>query len=253
MHTPAAPPLVVLSPHPDDAAFSVSLTIRTALARALPVRVITVFSRSFFAPFGPDGDTDAVTALRRAEDDRWSRRLGPLLTRVDLELPDAALTLERAGDTDPIAPLELVGPDAVRRDVVASLLGPHVADASLVLAPLGLGRHLDHIIVRDAAITCVPAPHLMFYEDLPYAAELDEASLCAVVASEERPSGRDLYPFITDVSSDPADKYRDIMTYRSQIDSAGAWALVAFSGRYQRSERLWGVAAATPPIPCRRG
>ena len=38
----------------------------------------------------------------------------------------------------------------------------------LVVAPLGIGLHVDHIVVAQVALQLVEPSHLLFYEDVPY-------------------------------------------------------------------------------------
>lgn len=248
MDTPHAPTLVVVSPHPDDAAFSASQAVRAALARRWRVVVVTVYSGSAFAPFGPDGDADAVTPLRRAEDRAWVARLGASARLVDLGRPDAALRPEHLGDFDPIARFPFDASDLAEKAVVEALLAAAFAGADAVLVPLGLGEHLDHILVRDAAVAASDRCALAFYEDLPYAATLSPSEVRAGVETTASALGRALVERRV-ATFDPMARHRDCLTYRTQIDSEGAWALVAFCGRYGGAERLWVEAGAGRTLP----
>lgn len=249
MVTPDAPTLVVVSPHPDDAAFSASQAVRAALARGWTVVVVTVYSGSAFAPFGPDGDAEAVTTLRRAEDRAWVARLGPAARLIDLGRPDAALRPEHLGDFDPVARSPLDPADLRESAELVALLAPAFEGASVLLLPLGIGEHLDHVLVRDAGVSargdrCT----LAFYEDLPYAATLSPSEVGAAVETTALTLGRPLLARRVPLA-DPALRRRDCLAYASQIDSEGAWALVAFCGRYGGAERLWVEADAERALP----
>ena len=163
-----------LSPHLDDAAFSAG-TIIALLAAHEEVVVATVFTRSVASPqgfaltcqtdkgFAPEVD---YMAIRRAEDEAACAILGA--RAVWLDLPEAphrgygsALALFGARRED----------DALER--VLATIAPLVSKASSVYAPLGLGDHVDHHLVRDAVETLRP-DRLMLWEDMPYALRLTE-------------------------------------------------------------------------------
>lgn len=239
----------MVSPHPDDAAFSASQAVRAAIARGWRVVVVTVCSGSAFAPFGPDGDAAAVTALRRAEDRAWVARLGASARLVDLGRPDAALRPEHLGDFDPIARSPLSAADLEEKTALEALLGPTFEGAAALLLPLGIGEHLDHVLVRDAAVAVAAGRYaLAFYEDLPYAATLTPSEVRAGVETAALALGTPLVERRV-ASFDPMVRHRDSLTYRTQIDGEGAWALVTFCGRYGRAERLWVEVGAARALP----
>jgi len=148
-------PIAVVSPHLDDAVLSAWLVLRRSQAR-----VVTCFAGV------PDkavsGNWDSVTAgsagrstvgIRRSEDLRALARTNT--EPVHLELLDVQYRLpSEEGDL----PLRL-----------ASLLEPHVRDAEEVWIPAGLGDHVDHLMVRQAAMVATSRHKRRYlYADLPY-------------------------------------------------------------------------------------
>lgn len=140
-----------LSPHLDDAALSCPAAIRGA-----PSHVATIFTEG-----------DASYAGRRAEDARALALLG--VEPIHLGLRDApfrhphfssftALLLERRADPEAL--------EQAKR-AIAELLAR--LQPERVYAPLGVGGHVDHRLVHDAARAVVPREQLTFYEDRPYA------------------------------------------------------------------------------------
>lgn len=249
MDPASTPTLLAISPHPDDVAFSASQAVRSALAAGWRVVVCTVFSRSAFAPFGPDGDTDAVTALRRAEDRAWVAALGAGVSLVDLGRPDAALRPEHLGDFDPVATDPLGPLDLFEMATLMAHFESLVAAATALLLPLALGEHLDHVLVRDAAIRAAKGRcALAFYEDLPYAATLSPSEVGVGVERAAMALGTPLVARRTP-RLDPILRRRDCLLYASQIDSEGAWALVAYGGRHGGAERLWIEADMVARLP----
>lgn len=160
---------VAVSPHLDDAVFSAGAALSALVRAGWAVTVVTAFTAGLPEPRGfalacqtdkglaPEVD---YLALRRAEDAAALRRLGvPAL--VHLPFPEAP----HRGYAS--APELFAGVRA--DDDVATALAPALAEqlegADLVLAPLGLGGHADHLQVL-AALGDRP---LVRWHDLPYA------------------------------------------------------------------------------------
>lgn len=92
-------------------------------------------------------------------------------------------------------------------DVAAVSQGLSVLpDFDVLIAPLGLGGHLDHIVTREAARRLVPSDKLGYYADLPYATRME---------SVEAPLGLKEYRLL--VEGGAARKERMAGLYSSQI------------------------------------
>jgi LmbE family N-acetylglucosaminyl deacetylase len=158
----------VLSPHRDDAVFSLGRWMRCWLEHSWAVRIFNFYTVSEYAPWitGADRSRTAVVS-RRADEDRAAIRLvSPRIEQRSFRLLDAPLRLGV-----PVAGVMQVNSTEVResdRRTICGLLD-HIEPSAFVLAPLGLGGHIDHLTVRQAAVACLPAHRLAFYEDLPYA------------------------------------------------------------------------------------
>jgi LmbE family N-acetylglucosaminyl deacetylase len=166
---------VAVSPHLDDAVFSAGGVLAGLAAGGYDVSLVTVFTGSVAEPSGfatrcqtdkgipPEVD---YMALRRDEDLRAVALLG-LEEAVHLDLPEAPHRGYHSAEElfHRVRP----GDDGAAR--VAAALGP-VLDArrpDLVLAPLGTGEHVDHLVVTEALRWLDhPAP-LVRWRDLPYA------------------------------------------------------------------------------------
>jgi LmbE family N-acetylglucosaminyl deacetylase len=201
-----------VSPHPDDIALSCGGLILSLLTMDHEIDIVTLFSGSgryerltpyqqLALGFGAQdrwepnptegganadahGDPDAavttaetvptpaeVMTLRREEDRAYARLVG--VNIVHLDLPDAVfrdyvgddqlLGAPRADDPAPVAELR-----AVVRDLRPDRFN----------VPLGVGGHVDHRLARQAGMALVRAGDvdpgiLRFYEDFPYAYNLD--------------------------------------------------------------------------------
>ncbi len=235
--------LTIVSPHRDDVPFSLFLSLSRWRSLPLKVNVVTVFTVSVYAPLAGAlaGDFEeirsAVTSLRKRED----RRVFHLI--------DKRITVETLGFLD--APLRLgISTDCVCRPENASIeTRPEVEMLSrrfrnyfrrgLVLAPLALGDHVDHLTVRAAAIQSSVRQKLGFYEDLPYAAWVSETSLRAAVSYAERSTGVPLKSAVVRQKRYVSLKRRIAGQYQSQISRDDAIAIARFAANYGGGERIW--------------
>ena len=168
--------LLYLSPHLDDAVLSGGGHIAQSVRKGLRVRVVTVFA----GDPSPGTDSPAARELRvrfgleaepgvsrRAEDAESCKKLGAACEHW--EFLDAMYRTGFQGE--PLYPTlaslySAPADDAVLSAVVQRLTAAEGAD--LVVAPLAVGGHVDHRMVRMAAER-VFGPALACYEDFPYA------------------------------------------------------------------------------------
>ncbi len=171
---------VVLSPHFDDGVLSCGGRIAMQCASAVPVRVITLFGGAAgdeVPPFARVqhtmwGDPPDANLLRRAEDRAAYARLGCADVH-HLDAPDAVYRLGPDGAAlygseqaifGPIHPYEAAYPEALA-ELTRALLP---VDAT-VLAPLGVGNHVDHQLARAVGLALLKEGwRVGFYEELPY-------------------------------------------------------------------------------------
>lgn len=170
---------LVLSPHVDDAALSVGARLAARRGHGGRQRVCNVFSDQSYQT-GLRVPASALGDVARAEDRLAGRILG--YERRDLGLAGAqdrhGLALARTlgwSEARVRAEPAFVREVPALADRLAALLSQPECRAARVLAPAGLGGHLDHVLVALAARRLLAdrllAPgRLAFYEDLPYAA-----------------------------------------------------------------------------------
>ncbi|ASO18725.1 LmbE family N-acetylglucosaminyl deacetylase [Actinoalloteichus hoggarensis] len=138
--------LLLLSPHPDDIAWSLGGTVARLGAAGADLRVLTFFGRSRYAPGHPAHGEAETTRVRALEEETWARAAGVRLRRGDL--PDASL---RGYDDD--TEMGAIPEDAVIGRAAAMLRrAVDEIRPDVVLAPLAVGGHVDHAAVR-AAVT----------------------------------------------------------------------------------------------------
>ena len=210
---PPAGPLLILSPHLDDAV----LSCFALLAREEPADVVTVFTGAPDPPVTTPwvaqtgfADSTASMAARLLEDEAAFAGLPHRRSQLGL------LDLDFAAAPRPSADREAIV-EAVREWSRASAGG-------VVAAPAGAGRrrrrrlrsgdvllHPDHLFVRDAALAAARSSEeitLLLYEELPYA--FDVRADAAV-----RRAARGA--IVMTASVDREEKARRVSAYSSQL------------------------------------
>lgn len=174
--------VLTLSPHLDDAAFSVGPLLAELSTNARMI-VATVFTQSVTNPSGfalacqldkglaPDVD---YMELRRGEDMEWAKIIGAEVVHGQfMEAPHRGYQ----------SPIELFGPildsdelNPYLLDWVVELIASFNPD--LILFPLGIGGHVDHQWLREIAAQAITArANLVFFKDQPYSWKSNDDSL----------------------------------------------------------------------------
>lgn len=219
--------LIVLSPHYDDAVYSLGGTIAQFVARGDAVTIFTIMAGF---PVNPVPDTPVLRdnharwelspqeamQARRGEDQRAAQILGAevqyldvldCLYRVSPETGAALYPSEESlwGDVHP--------QDATLAKLKSIALPPDVA---LIYAPLAVGTHVDHQIVRDWGFWLAANGYkVACYEDYPYMR--DRAALLRVTAVDARLPTE---PSIWEMDETTfTRKVAAMKAYRSQISS----------------------------------
>ena len=188
-------PLIVLSPHLDDAALSCGALMVHAVQHT-SVTVVTLFTEGGEPPYTLSGrrylhlmgarSAQAWYQQRRIEDQEALEASGVKWVHVGLtdalfrrgarpHLDTGSLRARLLPELVHVYPtyrlhvtagqIALADADTMRDvcDVVQGLAG---SGPNIVLAPLGVGGHVDHLLVRNAA-ECSGSP-VVYYADVPY-------------------------------------------------------------------------------------
>jgi LmbE family N-acetylglucosaminyl deacetylase len=186
-------PVIVLAPHLGDAVLSCGALLTYAVSRT-QVTVVTFFTEAGQAPYtwsarwhlrkAGERDAEAVYQRRRTQDRAALEPLG--ITCVHAGLTEARFRRRPASlGRSPLARLRpefahsyptyrahvtsghVVAADAGTlrevREIIHRVAG---SDLNLVLAPLGVGGHVDHLLVRSAALGS--GSPVAFYREFPH-------------------------------------------------------------------------------------
>ena len=248
---------VYLSPHLDDAVLSCGGAIHRLSASGEAVQVVTLFAgdpapESDLSPFARLqqrhwGNPPRPMALRRAEDGAARVRLGAggqhldYLDAVYRTAPDGGWLYDGEeklwGEFQPADALAQDSGQGVA-DRLAALFAP--PESHLFYAPLAVGRHVDHQIVRLAAQRLLSQGYrVAFYEDYPYSE--DGAAVQAAVQMAGAEPWRPELVALT--AADLRAKVEAIGYYRSQM-------AVLFGGAQAMPNRVWAFAASRTTDGC---
>jgi LmbE family N-acetylglucosaminyl deacetylase len=230
---------LVISPHMDDAAFSLAGTLKVLASAEVAIRIVNCFTVTRFAPFAAGNSRLSAMTLRRHEDERFLHGLGGKSISEDLGLPDAPARTNRG-----IRSVELQDP--LSTDVVETinLLTEAMDEAdseTMILAPLAIGNHTDHYIARQAAIVRYRHCPIAFYEDLPYAIHAKKTKVQSALSHAVKAFHSELQPLLVHWPGDSEWKRQCCSHYKSQISETGIQKIAEYMAA-NAGERLWASA-----------
>lgn len=214
--------VLFLSPHLDDVILSCGGQLWKLVHAGSNPRIATVFTASPdqaaqslpFAQYQHDlwGNPPSPMLLRQHEDRTAGARLG-IHTMIHLPLHDAVYRHTVGGEPLYSSNEDLFGDlhpaDENVTDQIVTALEPYMQIDTTVVAPLGIGHHVDHQLVHRAGARLLDAGYtVIFYEELPYAEKAD--------AFAEMPAG--VSSFLVELSEeDIVAKLYALHYYQTQI------------------------------------
>ncbi len=224
----------ILSPHIDDAAYCLALTISQCVNSRISVTIINCFTVTKWTIFYVPGDVNEITLLRKKEDAEFYKCYNAPINIINLDLHDAPL---RNGYIFQFKPLEQDEWKVV--DEIKNYLSKNID--GILFCPLAIGNHVDHVICREAVIQLYHQIPIIFFEDLPYANRIPEYEILAEIKSLEE---RLQVEFINEIQSFQncmINKAQNIRLYKTQITDEICSEIIAHMNNLS-GERLWGEA-----------
>jgi LmbE family N-acetylglucosaminyl deacetylase len=231
MNTPEK--VYILSPHFDDAAYGLTLTISQLISRNIPVTIINCFTITKWTALPVENkDVRSVSLLRAAEDAAYNKLFNNAINLVNLDLLDAPLRNGYIFQSSSFAPNEWELVEELKNYLMAHVNG-------VLLCPLGIGNHIDHAICREAVVQLYKKLEVIFYEDLPYAQRITEEQLVEHIRKLEEALEVKLTTYTSPLNQTPVDKEQAIKVYKSQLNDEICSEIIARMQTLQ-GERVWG-------------
>lgn len=170
--------IVAFSPHLDDVVFSMGGLLSYAASQKKPIRVYSIFTAASnidndntlgMVRMGGYKTTPEYITARKAEDLEAFKAIGHVSVE-NLDFIDAAWRTDSSGKH--IYTGIFRGQfNELDRPYIATLAEtfknlPIDQTNTAVFAPLGVGRHVDHILTREAS--ALTFPKAIYYGDFPY-------------------------------------------------------------------------------------
>ncbi len=226
--------IFILSPHIDDAAFGLALTISRCANKNIPVTIINCFTVTKWTAIPVENkEVTAVSQMRKNEDVEFYKQINANINVINLDLLDAPLRNGYIFQNQPFHQNEL---DLI--EDLKKLLEQNIING-IVLCPLAIGNHIDHAICREAIIELYQELRVIFFEDLPYAQRIGEDQIYRHVHHLQEQLGVHFTSYVEGLENCIIDKQQAIKVYQSQLNeeiiSEISSHLSALEG-----ERLWG-------------
>lgn len=200
---------ILVSPHSDDVAFSLGGALLQDYFHG-PFLMVTVFTKSNFSPCIKIFDSEIISKIRHLEDVEFADRLQIKFQSFSFSEPPLRGYSRRDifANNDPAS-------DPIYTEVYHALSKLiRSCECELIVSPMGLGNHIDHIIVCN--ICCRIAREnnikIVFYEDLHYASHMTFKQI-KVRANSISP---DLQPWKINITPKFNDKIENIKLYKTQ-------------------------------------
>jgi LmbE family N-acetylglucosaminyl deacetylase len=224
--------LYILSPHIDDAAFGLALTISACAHNHIPVTIINCFTVTRWTAVPVENkETNAVSLLRKTEDAVFYKTVHPGIGIINLDLLDAPLRNGYIFQDQPFQQNELELIEDLKK-----LLEKY--DDGLLFCPLGIGNHIDHAICRAAVQKLYKQLNVVFYEDLPYAQRISQQQIELHIKGVEQELGVHLANNTDGLLQCKIDKQEVIRLYKSQMNEEIAAEIISHLNAL-KGERTW--------------
>jgi LmbE family N-acetylglucosaminyl deacetylase len=235
--------VAIVSPHPDDALLSAG----GLLQRFAAAVVVNVFSDETWTWRPHYAARPALTRRLVVEEERVACTVAGAEARF-LGMVDGASRPGLHG-AYLVEPAEDGHEDAEPRlrETLLERLGDEVRGSDFVLAPLGVGGHVDHVHCREAVLACVAAGELAprsiaLYDDLPYSWFESAGAVARRLSSRLAEA---LSPVTVELCErERALKDEALHAYRVQLTKAlarRAMTYAAESGGGGPAERVWTI------------
>jgi len=199
---------ILISPHSDDIAFSIGGTLLQNFFKR-PILMLTIFTKSNYSPCIKMSNSETISKVRCLEDAEFADKLQIKLQSLNFSEP------QLRGYSRKEIFANNNNSDPVYTEVYFALSKLiKSGQCELIVSPMGLGNHIDHINVCDICQRIAKENNIriIFYEDLHYASQLTLKQISGR-ANFINPNLEHLKIYITTTFND---KIENIKLYKSQ-------------------------------------
>jgi LmbE family N-acetylglucosaminyl deacetylase len=237
-----SPKIFILSPHFDDAAYSLTLTISKLIDIGASITIINCFTITKWTALPVENkDVTSVSKLRATEDLEYSKLFNPPINVINLDLLDAPLRNGYIFQNQPFQPNEQELIEELKK-----LLLVHVD--GILFCPLAIGNHIDHAICREAVTGLYHDLDVIFFEDLPYTQRIGEDQVYRHIHKLEEQLGIPIVNETIQLADYGINKEQAIQVYKSQLNEEIAAEIIGYLHAIG-GERLWGEAQTLKLLP----
>lgn len=225
----------ILSPHIDDAAFGLTLTIDKLISKNISVTIINCFTISSWTCVFVSKDVEVVTQLRKQEDAAFNQLFDSALKIIHLDMLDAPLRNGYIIQNKPFEQNEWELVEHLKNYLQANVDG-------LLFCPLGIGNHIDHAIAKEAVSQLYKNMPVLFYEDLPYAFRISNEQTERHTKDFGEKLNVKLQSHIDLLNNNLPLKEKAVGLYKSQVNEEICSEIKTYTENLG-GERIWGEVA----------
>ncbi|MGN6616149.1 MAG: PIG-L family deacetylase [Ilyomonas sp.] len=228
--------IFILSPHIDDAAYGLTVSISKWVKSDIPVTIINCFTQTKWTIRFVSNDMQEICKLRKQEDEEYNKFFNSCINIIHLDLLDAPL---RNNYIFQYKPFEQIEWEVVEE--LKSYLHKNIPAGDILLCPLAIGDHIDHAICREAVEQLYAGFNILFFEDLPYANRISEAQILSHSHDLGKRLNVELINNTNHFNECSINKEQAIRLYKTQLNDEICAEIISHLNNLN-GERLWGEA-----------
>jgi LmbE family N-acetylglucosaminyl deacetylase len=222
----------ILSPHIDDAAYSLALTISKCAMSKMEITIINCFTVTNWALRFVSKNVKEISDLRKKEDVEFYNNYNVPVRIVNLDLLDAPLRNGFIFQEKSFEETEWKMVEYLKNYLEKNCDG-------ILFCPLGIGDHIDHAICLETVVQLYKKMDVLFFEDLPYASRISEGEITDLLKNIEERLMVKLHCDISTSNNCLFDKEAIIRLYKTQINDEICAEIIDYMNAVS-GERFWG-------------
>lgn len=222
----------ILSPHIDDAAYCLAISISRFVEKNVSIQIINCFTITKWTIAFVPGGIEEITLLRKKEDEAFYKKYNAPISIINLDMLDAPLRNTAIFMEKPFRKLEW---ETVA--ILKNYLEKNVND--ILFCPLAIGNHIDHAICIEAVLQLYDKMKIIFFEDLPYASRISEKEILRHIRKIEKRLKTEFVSFLFEENNCLINKEQNLRLYETQLNDTICAEIITHLHNLH-GERLWG-------------